>query len=167
MSHTSESDVASSTVDTSEKYLTFDLDGTQYGLQITKVREIIGLMEITPLPRTPDYVRGCMNLRGQIVPVLDLRRILRMESTEDGASTCIVVVEMGDTDAGMVVDQVHEVLDLTDEQIEDRPELGTSIDLEFVHGMGKKGEKVIILLDITQVLSEGEALTLRRLAEAA
>ena len=148
------------------RFLSFSLDGTEYGLPIMKVREIIGMMQITPVPRTPHYVCGCMNLRGKIITVVDLRSIFEMEVPEDTPETRIIVVEMGDIDAGIVVDSVCEVLDIDDEHIEDRPELGEEVNTDFVLGMGKRDDQVTILIDISKVLSTGETLALGKLAAA-
>ncbi len=149
------------------RFLSFRLNGTDYGLPIREVREIIGMMKITPVPRTPHYVRGCMNLRGTIITVVDLRSILQMEVPEDTSETRIIVVEIGDTDAGMIVDSVCEVLDIDDQEIEDRPDLGGEVNTEFILGMGKKEEQVTILLDISKILSSGETIALGKIAPAA
>ncbi len=148
------------------RFLSFSLADTVYGLPIMKVREIIGMMEITPVPRTPPYVCGCMNLRGKIITVVDLRAIFEMKVPEDTPETRIIVVEMDDFDAGIVVDSVCEVLDLEEEDIEDRPDLGDEIDTGFVLGMGKKDDKVTILIDISKVLSAGDTIALVDIATA-
>ncbi len=149
------------------KYLSFTLDDTEYAIQITKVREIIGMMEITPMPRTPDFVRGCMNLRDQIIPVLELRDVLEMDTVDDNGETRIIVVELGQTDVGLVVDRVCEVLDMTESEIDDPPEFGVSVSTEFVLGIGKREDRVTILLDISKVLSPGATSELSKIAKAA
>ncbi len=139
------------------KYLTFALANEEYGLEILKVREIIGFMEITAVPRTPDFVKGVINLRGQVIPVVDLRAKFEMESTEVTEQTCIIVVEIAAKDrkfdTGIVVDRVQEVLDIEEGQIEDSPDFGSSVETDFILGMGKIGDSVKILLDIDRVLS--------------
>ncbi len=139
------------------KYLTFSLSEEQFGLEILKVREIIGYMEITAVPQTPGYIKGVINLRGQVIPVVDLRAKFGMETTETTEETCIIVVEI-EQDArrfntGIVVDCVQEVLDIGDESIEPAPHLGTNVNTDFILGMGKINNSVKILLDIDKVLS--------------
>ncbi|MFA6448322.1 MAG: chemotaxis protein CheW [bacterium] len=138
------------------KYLTFTLGDEEYGLGILKVREIIGLMEITRVPRMPDFVRGVINLRGKVIPVVDLRLKFGMAAIENTKETCIIVVDLNEFLMGIVVDQVSEVLNIGDNEIEDTPAFGVSIDTEFIMGMGKAKEKVIILLDIQKVLTTSE-----------
>jgi len=142
------------------KYLTFRLAAEEYGLEILKVREIIGLMDITHVPRTPDYIRGVINLRGKVIPVIDLRTKFNMEVSEETDETCIVVVEVSTTEGavmmGVLVDAVSEVLDIQDEQIEDAPAFGTGVNTRFILGIGKVNDEVKILLDIDEVLSSNE-----------
>jgi len=139
------------------KYLTFALANEEYGLEILKVRELIGYMEITAVPQTPAYVRGVINLRGQVIPVIDLRAKFGMETTERTEETCIIVVETGHGDrsfsTGIVVDHVEEVLDIAGEDIEAPPQFGSAVNTDFILGMGKIGETVKILLDIDMVLA--------------
>jgi purine-binding chemotaxis protein CheW len=138
------------------KYLTFSLGHEQYGLEILKVREIFGYMEITAVPQTPAYVKGVINLRGQVIPVVDLRAKFGMATTEVTEQTCIIVVEISQArrkfDMGIVVDQVEEVLDIAGKDIEASPQFGSSVDTSFILGMGKVGDSVKILLDIDRVL---------------
>jgi len=139
------------------KYLTFALGQEEYGLEILKVREIIGYMEITAVPQTPAYVKGVINLRGQVIPVIDLRAKFGMETTERTEETCIIVVEISQGDrnfsTGIVVDHVQEVLDVAGEDIEESPQFGSAVNTDFILGMGKIGETVKILLDIDKVLA--------------
>ncbi len=139
------------------KYLTFALAREEYGLEILKVREIIGYMDITAVPQTPDYVKGVINLRGQVIPVIDLRAKFGMETTETTEETCIIVVEINQSgrkfSTGIVVDHVQEVLDIAGEDIEDAPKFDSSVNTDFILGMGKIGDSVKILLDIDKVLS--------------
>ncbi len=139
------------------KYLTFRLADEVYGLGILTVREIIGLMDITAMPRTPDFVRGVINLRGKIIPVIDLRRKFEMAAVADTPETCIIVVEVSQgaeaVPVGIVVDQVNEVRDVTADQIDVRPQFGGGSETDFILAMGKVAQTVIMLLDIDRVLS--------------
>ena len=143
-------------MDKEGKYLTFALANEEYGLEILKVREIIGYMEITAVPQTPHHVKGVINLRGQVIPVVDLRAKFGMNETEVTDQTCIIVVEIcqskGTFNTGIVVDQVQEVLDINGKDIEPAPEFGSSMNTDFILGMGKIGHSVKILLDIDKVL---------------
>ena len=138
------------------KYLTFALSNEEYGLEILKVREIIDYIEVTAVPQTPHYIKGVINLRGQVIPVVDLRAKFGMATTEVTDETCIIVVEIAQSgrkfNTGIVVDRVQEVLDIDGEQIEEAPQFGASVDTDFILGMGKIGESVKILLDINRVL---------------
>ena len=138
------------------KFLTFYLGEEEYGLEILKVQEIIGLMSITRVPRTPEFVRGVINLRGKVIPIVDLRSKFRMEAVEDTEETCIIVVQTHGVQFGVVVDRVSEVVDLKDDNIEEAPEFGAEIDTDYILGMGKSGSRVRILVDIDRVLSREE-----------
>ena len=142
------------------KYLTFVLASEEYGLGILKVKEIIGMMPITSVPQTPEFVKGVINLRGKVIPVIDLRLRFTMESIDYTERTCIIVVEVakesGDVLIGIVVDAVSEVLNIKGEEIEDTPAFGTEVNTTFILGMAKTGGGVKILLDIDRVLSEEE-----------
>lgn len=142
------------------KYLSFLLGSEFYGIDILKVQEIIGIMPITRVPRTPDYVRGVINLRGKVIPVIDLRLKFEMSAAAHTARTCVIVVQIFRSDAtfttGLIVDEVSEVLDIRSDQIADSPSFGENVDTAYILGMGKCGEKVILLLDIDLVLSGEE-----------
>ena len=146
------------------KYLTFALANEEYGLQILKVREIIGYMDITTVPQMPHFVKGVINLRGQIIPVIELRALFGMEAVEVTEQTCIIVVEVsrdgGKYSYGIIVDRVLEVLEIPDENIEETPQFGRSVNTDFLLGMGKVGESVKILLDIDKVLESGDFSTI-------
>lgn len=144
------------------KYLSFVLGGEEYGLEILKVQEIIGIMDVTRVPRTPGYVRGVINLRGRVIPVVDLRGKFQMNAINDTEKTCVIVVQVTRDDQtvtmGVIVDEVSEVLSFTQEQIEPSPSFGGGMDeAEYITGMGKLGKKVVILLDVDKVL-RGEEL---------
>jgi len=142
------------------KYLTFALASEEYGLEILKVREIIGYIEVTAVPQTPHYVKGVINLRGQVIPVIDLRSKFGMETTDVTEETCIIVVEIAHKtrkfNTGIIVDRVQEVLDIAGQNIEEAPQLGSSVDTDFILGMGKVGDSVKILLDIDRVLGSAD-----------
>lgn len=144
-------------LDKEGKYLTFALANEEYGLEILKVREIIGYMEITAVPQTPAYVKGVINLRGQVIPVVDLRAKFGMETTDITEETCIIVVETGQGNrsfsTGIVVDHVEEVFDIAVGNIEQAPQFGSAVNTDLILGMGKIGESVKILLDIDRVLA--------------
>jgi purine-binding chemotaxis protein CheW len=146
-----------------DKYLTFALGNESFGVPILKVQEIIGLMEVTPVPRMPDWVRGVINLRGKVIPVVELRRTFNMESVPDTRRTCIVVVQVTVSDGsvviGCVVDQVSEVQNIPASAIEPPPSFGTAVDTAFIVGMGMTGKKVVILLDIDKVLTRQDLAT--------
>jgi len=140
------------------KYLTFALGKEDYGLEILKVREIIGMMEVTAVPQVPEYVKGVINLRGKVIPVISLRRKFGMEEVKDTEATCIVVVNLDDILIGVIIDQVREVLDIHQANIEPAPNFGASVSTEFILGMGKIGEEVKILLNIEKILSDDLSL---------
>lgn len=150
------------------KYLTFTLDEEEYGIGILKIKEIIGMMSITSVPQTPDFVKGVINLRGKVIPVVDLRLRFSINPIDYNDRTCIIVVEIGgrgtDIVIGIVVDSVSEVLNIKNEDIEDTPTFGTALDTEYILGMAKMEGKVKILLDIDKVLKAEEV---EALAEAA
>ena len=146
------------------KYLTFALGKEEYGLEILKVREIIGWMDITALPRTPACVKGVVNLRGQVIVVIDLRAKFAMEGAAKTDQTCIIVVEIAHAgrklSTGIIVDRVSEVLEIPGDNIEAPPSFGTTVATDFILGMGKVGEAVKILLDIDKVLSASEVMAM-------
>ena len=142
------------------KYLTFALAQEEYGLEILKVREIIGYIDVTAVPQTPHYVKGVINLRGQVIPVIDLRAKFGMETTDVTDETCIIVVEIAATgrtfSTGIVVDHVQEVLDIAGQNIEEAPQFDASVNTDFILGMGKVDDSVKILLDIDRVLGNDD-----------
>ena len=142
------------------KYLTFSMAEEEYGIGILKIKEIIGMMPITPVPRTPGFVKGVINLRGEVIPVVDLRLKFGMEEMEYTDRTCIIVVEIatstGTVQIGTVVDAVSEVLSIKGDDIEDTPTFGTRLNTEYILGMAKMEGGVKILLDIDKVLTQQE-----------
>ncbi len=149
------------------KFLTFFLGPEEYGLEILKVHEIIGLMPITPVPRTPAHIRGVINLRGKIIPIACLRLKFGMEQTEQTAETCIIVVKAQDVEVGVVVDRVSEVADIASEEIEEAPSFGSDVNTEYILGIGKSEGRVKLLLDIDKVLTMQDLAALRSAAGAA
>lgn len=147
---------------TENKYLTFALADEEFGIGILKVKEIIGMMDITPVPRTPEFVLGVINLRGKVIPVVDLRLKFGLPYKEPDERTCVIVVEVIEENEkvqmGIVVDSVSEVINIGDEDIEDAPSFGDpTIDTQYITGMAKAGDEVKILMDINKVLT-GEGL---------
>lgn len=153
--------------DLAGKYLTFRLGEEVYGIEILRIQEIIGLLPITRIPHLSDHIRGVINLRGKVIPIMDLARRFGMPDQEDTPLTCIIVAELvrggSAVTMGIVVDEVSEVIDISAESIEGPPDLGSSVNCNFLSGMGKVGEIVVILLDVTKVLepSAGAALELQ------
>jgi purine-binding chemotaxis protein CheW len=143
------------------KYLTFVLAKESYGLEILKVREIMGLMDITAVPRTPEHVKGVINLRGKVIPVVDLRLKFGMAEAEHTEETCIIVVQVATIQMGILVDKVSEVLNIQGQDIEDPPSFGTEVNTDFILGMGKANGKVTILLDISKLLLHEDALAVQ------
>jgi purine-binding chemotaxis protein CheW len=141
------------------KYLTFFLGGEEYGLEILKVSEIIGMQPITRVPRMPEFVKGVINLRGKVIPITDLRRKFGMPEDETTES-CIIVVQMLGVQTGIVVDRVSEVVAIVEGDIEDAPSFGADIHTEFLLGIGKTGGRVKLLLDIDKVLAQHEIAAL-------
>ena len=142
------------------QYLTFKLDDEVFALGIDKVREVLDYSSVTKVPQTPDFMRGVINLRGSVVPVVDMRLKLAMAKTEQTVNTCIIIVEInleGETTVlGALADSVQEVLDLEPHQIEPAPKIGTKLRTDFIRGMGKRDEQFIIILDIDKVFSSEE-----------
>jgi len=151
------------------KYLTFSLANEEFGIGILKIREIIGMMSITTVPQTPEFVKGVVNLRGKVIPVIDLRLRFGMETVEYNERTCIIVVEIetakGSVTIGVVVDSVSEVLNIVAEDIEDTPSFGTNLKTDYILGMAKAEGSVKILLDIDRILTNEETASLETVSE--
>ena len=151
------------------KYLTFRLANEEYGLQIMKVQEIIGMQPVTHVPRLPPYVRGIVNLRGRIIPTIELRAKFGLERVADTEKTCIIVVEMlsakGKISAGIIVDEVAEVLDIRSDEINGAPEFGASLDAAAILGVGIVKGAVKILLNVEKTLTAEEVMKVAEAAE--
>ncbi len=144
------------------QYLSFHLDEEEYALEISRVREVLDFTKITKVPQSPDFMRGVINLRGSVVPVVDLKHKFGIGRTEKTVLTRIIICEI-DIDDGMTVigalaDSVHEVMDIEPENIEPAPKIGTRLNTEFLKGMGKRDEEFIMILDIDKVFSAEELL---------
>ena len=150
------------------KYLTFSLAEEEYGIGILKIKEIIGMMPITTVPRTPEFVKGVINLRGKVIPVMDLRLRFGMKEIEYSERTCIVVVEIEGTSGtvmiGVVVDSVSEVLNIKGEDVEETPTFGAKMNTDYILGMAKMEGGVKILLDIDRVLGTQEIVAMEKAA---
>jgi len=144
-------------------FLTFFLDEDEYGFEIHKVQEIIGMMSVTPVPRTPPFVKGVINLRGKVIPIIDLRLKFAMPAVAQTEETCIIVVQTQGVAMGIVVDKVSEVLDIATEDI-DLLSCGAAVNTDYILGIGKAASKVTVLLDIDKVLSTHEVVELRATA---
>jgi len=141
----------------STQYLTFNLEDEVFALDITKVREVLEFSSVTKVPRVPEFMRGVINLRGSVVPVLDMRMKFGMSKTEKTVNTCVIIVEIVIDDdpimLGALADSVKEVMDIDAENIEPPPKIGTKLRTDFIKGMGKHNEEFVIILDIDKVFS--------------
>jgi len=149
------------------KYLTFQLADEEYGLPIKKVKEIIGIMDITQIPRTPEFIRGVINLRGKIIPAMDLRLKFELPGKEYNPRTCIIVIDI-DTDElkrqiGIIVDTVSEVVNIHSEEMDPPPQYGVQGTEVFLQGLGKIKDKVILLLDIDKVFASSELVIINEI----
>lgn len=148
------------------KYLTFFLSGEEYGVEILKVQEIIGRLPITPVPLTSRYIRGVINLRGKIHPIMDLKIKFGMEETHMTDETCIIVISTASMMMGVLVDKVSEVVNIGSEDIEDTPSLGADINMDYLLGVGKTGGRVRLLLDIEKVITASDIIDMKTAASA-
>jgi purine-binding chemotaxis protein CheW len=147
-----------------DQFLTFTLEGEEYGIEILRVQEIKGISKIRPIPNSPGYVKGVMNLRGAVVPIVDLRSRFGMSEADYNQFTVIIVVSVGAKVVGLVVDAVSDVLNIGKNQVEETPEMGGEIDTSFFRGMGKVGEKLVLLLNIDRLLAGEKLETLEQTA---
>lgn len=142
------------------QYLTFKLDEESFALEISKVREVLDYTKVTKVPRTPEFMRGVINLRGNVVPVVDIKLKFNLKKVEKAVDTCIIIVEImideEHTVLGVLADSVEEVLELDPEQIEPAPKIGMRLNTEFIKGMGKRNNEFIIILDIDKIFSAEE-----------
>lgn len=150
-----------------DKYLTFHLGREDYGIEIRHVTEIIGIQKITVIPEMPAYIKGVINLRGKIIPVMDVRTRFRLEPRAYDERTCVVVVNIHETAIGLVVDTVSEVADIPEGNIEPSASLNGARGNAFIKGIGKIGDDIKIILDVNKLLYEGEIAALHPAAAAA
>lgn len=152
--------MAISSITETSQYLTFKLRDEIFALDISQVREVLDFTSVTKVPRTPDFMRGVINLRGNVVPVIDMRLKFGMSMTEATVNTCIIIVEVAldseTTILGALADSVQEVIELEPGQIEPPPRIGTRLRTEFIRGMGKRNDQFVIILDIDSVFSAEE-----------
>lgn len=139
-----------------DKYLTFSLGDDYFGIDILYVTEIIGLQKITPVPELPEYIKGVINLRGKIIPVMDVRLRFRKEERSYDERTCVIVVDVGSISVGLIVDRVSEVIDIPEENISPPPKVGKSEQSRYVKGIGKINDDVKLILDCDKLLSDEE-----------
>ena len=153
------------------QYLTFTLDKEQFAVDISKVREVLEFTSVTKVPRTPEFMRGVINLRGSVVPVVDLRLKFGLSRTEQSIDTCVIITEVESKGEklvlGALADSVQEVIELEPGSIEPPPRLGTRVNLDFIRGMGKRDDRFLILLDLDRVLTQDELRTVAPAAGAA
>ena len=158
-----------SSINGTRQYLTFQLDDEVFAIDVANVREILEFNSVTRVPKSPEYMRGVINLRGSVVPVFDMRLKFGMTGTERTINTCIVVVEVSyegeDIIIGALVDSVQEVFELEADQIEPAPKIGTHLRTEFIRGLGKRDETFIIILDIDKVFSVEEISSIQEMGE--
>ncbi len=149
------------------KYITFVLDKEEYGIEIMSINQIIGIMDITPIPHTPDYIKGVLNLRGKIHPVIDLRLKFGLPAAEYTERTCIIIVEVklnkSTAHIGIIVDSVSEVIAITEEDFEETPSFGVNLDTDYILGIAKVKDSVKILLNIDKVLTEEDVKVMKKL----
>lgn len=156
--------------DSCYQYLTFFLQDEMFGINIAPIKEITEYGKLTPIPMVPDYVRGVINIRGHVVPVIDLPVRFGWESSPLNKRTCIVILDLPAEDGrslelGIVIDSVSEVLDIAPQDIGQRPKFGTSIRTDFIEGMGKIGEEFIVLLNVEKVLTDDDMAALKQVSE--
>jgi len=148
------------TINETRQYLSFKLDEEEFALDISKVREVLDFTKITKVPQTPDFMKGVINLRGSVVPVVDLNRKFGIKDTEKTVNTRIIIgevsIEGDETVLGVLADSVHEVMELEPESIEPAPKIGAKLNTDFIKGMGKRDDEFVMILDIDKVFSAGE-----------
>lgn len=146
-----------------ERYLTFFLGEEQYGIAIDRIKEIIAMMKVTNVPKTPHYMRGVINLRGSIIPVVDTRLRFGMESREADMHTAIIIVEVEKVNVGFIVDRVEEVASIDATHLTEPPKFGSHIDTEFICAMAQMGENVVMILDVLKLFEADELVSLEQL----
>jgi len=155
--------------DKTNQYLTFLLSDELYALEVSKVKEVLEFQNITRVPKTPEFMRGVINVRGGIVPVIDLRLKFNLPVKEQTVDTCIIVMDISLNDekitVGMIADSVLEVIEILSEEIDPTPKIGTKLDTDFIEGIGKRGDRFVIILQIDKVLTAEEISTMTEESE--
>ena len=146
-----------------ERYLTFFLGEEQYGIAIDRIKEIIAIMKVTNVPKTPEYMRGVINLRGSIIPVVDTRLRFGMESQKEDMHTAIVIVEVDKVNVGFIVDRVEEVASIDSAHLSEPPKFGNTIDTDFICSMAQMEEKVVMILDVLKLFEADELISLEQI----
>jgi len=152
--------MSTNNVDTTNQYLTFSLSDELYALEVSKVKEVLEYQPITRVPKTPDFMRGVINVRGGIVPIVDLRLKFELPAQEQTVDTCIIVLEIAiekeTITVGTIADNVHEVVEIQPEEIEPTPKIGTRLDTDFIEGIGKNNDRFLVILNIDKILTSEE-----------
>lgn len=146
-----------------DKFLTFTLGDEVYGIEIKYVTEIIGLQPITEVPELPDYIRGIINLRGKIIPVMDVRLRFKKVFREYNDRTCVIVIDIKDLSIGLIIDSVSEVLSIIEQNIVNPPEMGRGLQNKYIKGIGKVGDDVKLLLDCDKLLNDNDTQNLENI----
>ncbi len=150
---------------TANRYLTFFVDDEQYGLDISRIKEIIAPIDITHIPKTPDFVKGVINLRGSIIPVVDVRLKFDMEEREMDVNTAIIIYEVDKVSIGFIVDQVEDVLSIDEHHISEAPSFGSNIDTSFIENVAEVDDHVIMLLNLERIFEPSELLDISKLEQ--
>lgn len=146
-----------------ERYLTFFLGEEEYGIAIDQIKEIIAMMNVTSVPKTPPYMKGVINLRGSIIPVIDTRLRFGMKERETDMNTAIVIIEISDISIGFIVDRVEEVASIDESHLSEPPNFGEHIDIDFISSMAQNGENVVMILDVLKLFEADELLNLEEI----
>lgn len=164
MEKASKKGAAQVVADTGQEYVTFTLNDEMYAFDALQVQEIIEYSGVTKVPHLPDYLKGVINLRGTIIPVVDLKQKFGMQTGEYKKHTCIIVTEYSRGVMGLIVDSVSDILNILPQSISDAPDFGTSINTEFIAGMAKSGDTLVLVLDVDRVLTTEEASIVQQVA---
>ena len=148
---------------TAQRYLTFFVEDEQYGIDISKIKEIIAPINITHIPKTPDYVKGVINLRGSIIPVVDIRLKFDMQEREIDMNTAIIIYEVSKASIGFIVDQVEDVLSIDSEHISEAPRFGSNIDTSYIENVAEVDKDVVMLLNLEKIFETEELLDISKL----
>lgn len=159
------SDTQSVSQSKKERYLTFYLSDEQYGIAIDKIKEIIAMMKVTNVPKTPSYMRGVINLRGSIIPVVDTRLRFNMEYREPDMHTAIIIVEVEKVNIGFIVDRVEEVSSIDSSNLSEPPKFGNEVDTDFICSVAQIGEDVVMILDVLKLFESDELISLEQMQQ--